>query len=65
MTVGEKIKKYLDDNGIKQTFVADKVGISVSQMSDICNRARSIDCVVYYGICNVLNVPYDTFLKEE
>ena len=63
--VGERIKSYLTDNGIKQSFVADKVGIPASQLSDICNKGRSLDCVTYYKICNVLNVPLDTFLQGE
>ena len=63
--VGERIKTYLTDNGIKQSFVADKVGIPASQLSDICNKGRSLDCVTYYKICNVLNVPLDTFLQGE
>lgn len=62
--VGARIKQYLDDHGIKQGFVAEKVGLTPSQMSDICNKDRSIDCVVYYKICKVLLVPLETFLEE-
>lgn len=62
--VGAKIKKYLEEHGIKQSFVADKVGLTASQMSDICIKDRSIDCVVYYKICRVLNVPLEQFLAD-
>lgn len=62
--VGEKIKQYLTDNGIKQAFLAEKVGISPSQMSDICNKGRTIDCVLYYKICKALNVPLDLFVGD-
>lgn len=61
--VGEKIKQYLTENGIKQSFVAEKVGIPASQLSEICNKGRSIDCVLYYKICKALNVPLETFLE--
>ena len=61
--VGLAIKEYLEKNGIKQSFVADKVGISPSQMSEICNKGRSIDCVTYYKICSTLNVPLDMFFE--
>lgn len=63
--VGAKIKDYLNSNGIKQTFVAEKVGIDVSRMSEICNKGRVIDCVTYYKICKALNVPLETFLEDE
>lgn len=45
--VGKKIGEYLADNGIKQSFVAEKAGITKQQMSDICTKGRTIDCMVY------------------
>lgn len=63
--VGTRIGKYLTDNGIKQSFVAQKVGLTASQMSDICSKDRSVDSEVYYRICKVLNVPLERFLEEE
>ena len=63
--VGRRIKEYLKENGIKQTFVAEKSGLSNSVISDICTRGRKIDVVEYYKICKVLNVPLETFLEEE
>lgn len=63
--VGKRISEYLTDNGIKQSFVAEKVGITKSQMSDICTKGRSIDCVTYYKICKTLNVPLEMFLVDQ
>ena len=65
MSVGEKIKKFLDENGIKQTFLAEKTGLTNSIISDICIRGRKIDCVEYYKICTALRVPLETFLTDE
>jgi transcriptional regulator with XRE-family HTH domain len=62
--VGARIKRYLDEHGIKQSFLAEKVGLTASQMSDICNKDRSIECTVYYKICKTLSVPLETFLEE-
>lgn len=62
--VGAKIKQYLNEHGIRQSFIADKVGLTPSQMSDICNKDRSIDCLVYYKICKVLSVPLEFFLED-
>ena len=63
--VGQRIKQYLEDNGIKQGFVAAKVGIPHSQMSDILNNGRTINCVLYAKICRALNVSLETFIPED
>lgn len=63
--IGAKIKEYLMQNGIKQTFLAEKTGLSDSIISDICTKNRRIDCIEYYKICKVLNVPLETFLEDE
>lgn len=62
--VGKRIKEYLVSNGIKQSFVAEKTGLSTMVISDICNKDRRIDCMEYYKICKALNVPLETFLEE-
>ena len=62
--VGKRIEKYLNDNGIKKTFLAEKVGITKQKMTRICN-ADVIDCILYSKICKALNVSYDTFLEGE
>lgn len=62
--VGKRIGQYLKENGIKQSFVAEKVDITASRMSDICNKDMSLDCVLYYKICRVLGLPLETFLED-
>lgn len=62
--VGKRIKEYLVSNGIKQTFIAEKTGLTPMVISDICNNGRKIDIVEYYKICKALNVPLETFLEE-
>ena len=61
--IGEKIKQYLEANGIKQSFLADKIGITKQKMTYICS-SKVIDCVTYYKICKALNVPLETFLVD-
>ena len=61
--VGSKIKEYLDNNGIKQTFLAKETVISDSRISKILNQGVSIDCIDYYRICKALNVPLGSFLE--
>ena len=40
MCVGQKIKAYLKDNGITQTFVANKAGIPVQKLNLSLNGNR-------------------------
>lgn len=64
--VGLKIKKYLDDNGIKQAFLVEKTGYSASLISDICSGDRKkIDCIEYWKICKALGLPLEYFLEGE
>lgn len=63
--VGTKIKKYLDDNGIMQSFLVKKTGLSAAAISDMCNGKRKIGCVEYYKICRALELPLETFLEGE
>lgn len=65
MSVGERIGLYLNENGIKQSFLAEKSGIPDSIISTIINRGRKIEVTEYYKICKALNVEMATFLEEE
>lgn len=61
--IGNKINKYLAENGIKKSFLAEKVGITQAQISLICSDSRKIDCVTYYKICKALNLPLEFFME--
>lgn len=63
--VGSRIKRYMKERGIKQIFLADKVGLTNPQVSDILNKGRAISCVEYYHICKALDVPLEKFFEEE
>lgn len=62
--IGAKIKNYLNEKGIKQSFVAEKSGLTPAIMSDICNKDRKIDVVEYKKICDALDLPLDFFLND-
>jgi len=62
--IGAKIKQYLENNGIKQSFLADKIGVTRQRMTYICS-SKDIDCITYYKICKALNLPFETFLEGE
>ena len=62
--LGTLIKKYLDDHGIKQSFVAQQTGLTDRMISDICNKDRKVDAMENYKICKVLGLPADYFCKQ-
>lgn len=62
--IGSKIKSYLQERGIKQTFLAEKTGMTNSIISDICNNDRKVECVEYYKICKALNLPLEYFFND-
>lgn len=60
--ISARIKSFLSDHGIKQTFLVDKLGCTASTISDILNGRRGISVVMYAQICLALGVPYEYFI---
>ena len=58
---GSDIKKYLEANGIKQSFVSEQTGISAPILNMILNDNRKIEANEYMKICDVIGVPLDYF----
>lgn len=58
------INNYLEERGIKKTFVAEKANITPRIMFDICNGKRKVACDEYYRICKVLDVPLEFFFER-
>lgn len=61
---GEKIKAYLDEKGIKYTFVANEAGIPLNTLSAMLNCKRKISVEEYFTICIVLNVDANYFANK-
>lgn len=64
-SIGMKIKEYLDQNGTKYSFVAEKANIPAPVMSVILSGSRDVKILEYYRICKVLNVPMEKFVEED
>lgn len=62
MCVSSRIKKYLEDNGISQTFVADRSGIPVVKLNQSLNGNRKISIDEYAAICGALSVSVNKFI---
>lgn len=63
--LGEKIKNYLIEHGIKQRFLAEKLELPDPVISDMLNGQRKIDAVEYYQICKALRVSLEYFFVNE
>lgn len=63
--LNERLKKFLTEHGIKQTFLAEKLNVPDYAISDMLSGRRKIDAVEYYQICKALRVPLEYFFEEE
>lgn len=65
MEFHEKIKAYIVDHGIKQTFLAQKIGLTDYAFSDVLSGQRKLNAIEYYKLCQALGVPMEYFIEEE
>ena len=57
----ENIAEYIKQQGIKQSFVCEKTGLTTQCISSILNGKRKLDIEEYEKICKALNVSYSFF----
>ena len=65
MFVYEKVRAYLEQGGIKQSFVADKIGMSMSTFNAIMCGNRKLYADDLRQICYSLNVSPEKFIEFE
>lgn len=63
--LGIRIKTYMEDQGIKQTFLSDKTGISLPVIDSMLNGDRKIEANEYYLICKALGKSLEFFFVQE
>lgn len=64
----EKLTAAIEARGIKQKFLADKLGISESTLSAMLNGRQKIDVDTFFGICSLLQMTPDeiyAFKRED
>lgn len=64
MKVYEKIKKYMDDNGIKQNYVAEKTGIAENTLSQKLTGKSKLYADEFVSIILVLGVDPNYFMND-
>ena len=63
MYVYEKVRSYIDENGLKQVAVARKAGISKVIFNAMLNGKRTMYADDLRAICLALNVSPETFIE--
>ena len=62
MDVAQRIKEYIESNGLKQTFVAEKSGIDIATLNAILNGKIRLTVDRLKLICEALDVKPEFFL---
>lgn len=65
MCIGQKIKSYLDENGITQSYISNKTKISAPKLNLSLNGKRRLSLEEYELICGALSVGTDKFLEPK
>ncbi|MBL4625863.1 MAG: helix-turn-helix transcriptional regulator [Flavobacteriales bacterium] len=60
-----RIKELLKEKGIKQTWLAEKIGKSFNIVNDYCNNRRQPTLEVLFEIARVLNVEVKDLINEK
>lgn len=62
--VGKRIQEYREKAGISQEFMAEKIGLSVTSVSNIERGKNFPTFENFIKICNVINVSTDLLLSD-
>lgn len=58
------VAREIAARGLKQAFIAKKVGLTEQQLSDIINKRRRLDANEMFNLCLALDVtPNDLFAR--
>ncbi len=60
-----RVKEVLQEKGIKQTWVADKLGKSFNIVNEYCNNKRQPRLEVLFEIAELLNVKVMDLINEK
>lgn len=61
---GKEVAQYLNENGIKQKWLAEKLEVSESRLSGMLTGKSPISAEMLYDICSILNVSSEVFRHQ-
>lgn len=59
------LKDYIDNNGIKMTFIAERTGITKDRLSRIFQKERRLTADEFLAIIKVLKVDVNELMERE
>ena len=62
MTIGQRLKKVLNDRGMMQKELAKKIGVNEMAISRYIHGGRIVSVSILIDICKALNVSADYLL---
>ncbi len=65
MDIQKRIAQFINDNGVKQSFLSEKTGLSRNIISGIMTSQRKMSADEYFMICQALNKEPNYFMLEE
>lgn len=65
MLVANNIGEYLRKNGIKQTWLAEKLNIPTTTLNGIIHGRSELKADMFIRICQILKVQPEIFAKSE
>lgn len=65
MEIHQRIRSYIQDNGMKFNYVAEKSGINAKRFYRLMNGESPISLEEYEKICTGLNVDPGYFFQEK
>lgn len=63
--IGKNISAYLRDNGIKQSWLAERLGIPITTLSGAMTGRVHMKAEMFMKICEILRVPPETFNERK
>ncbi len=60
-----RIKEVLNEKGVKQTWLAERLGKSFNIVNDYCNNKRQPKLEVLFEIAKLLNVEVKELIQEK
>ncbi len=59
--LNRRIKKFMEERGVKQSFLKEQLGMTASTVNALLNGNRGISAEEYFKICDALKVPLEFF----
>ena len=62
MTIGQRLKKILNEQGMMQKELAEKIGVNEMAISRYVHGGRMVSVSILIDICKTLNISADYLL---